>query len=82
MKQNRPAESSENPSQSNERCRTLAGTGWSAMSKRPVAARASGTTLKKIQVQDWLSTNHPCRAGAKVADATTAAMANSACRIG
>ncbi|MNN03530.1 hypothetical protein D3C81_1162210 [compost metagenome] len=52
------------------------------MSKRPIAARASGTTLKKIQVQDWLSINHPCRAGARVADATTAAMANRACRIG
>ncbi|MNT47785.1 hypothetical protein D3C72_1845260 [compost metagenome] len=52
------------------------------MSKKPIAARANGTTLKKIQVQDWLSINHPCRAGARVADATTAAMANRACRIG
>ncbi|MNJ53690.1 hypothetical protein D3C77_490940 [compost metagenome] len=70
------------PMPSNGRLSRLAAMGVSVISNRPVAASANGTTQRKIQVQDWLSISQPCRAGARVAEATTAPMANTACKKG
>ena len=72
----------EKPIQSNGRRPTFTGTGQSACSRSPPAANDTGTTLKKIHVHDWTSSNQPCRAGAIVAGATTEPIANRAWRIG
>jgi hypothetical protein len=82
VKQRSASEISDKPIQSNGRRTCTTGFGLSAINSRPAAATATGTTLKKIHVHDRLSINHPCKAGAIVAGATTDPIANKACRIG
>src|SRR5262249_15522558 len=82
VKQKSAIEISDRPIQSNGRRTRATGFGPSAIKSKPEAASATGTTLKKIHVQDRASISHPCKAGAIVAGATTDPIANKACRIG
>jgi hypothetical protein len=82
VRQKNVTEISKKPTQSHGSRAVVNCLGPSAISRSPAAARATGTTPKKIHAHDWLSINHPWSAGAMVAGATTDPIANSACRIG